>query len=254
MHRSACIYCAAVFTALLILSNTGSAKALTVINACVNKATGAVRIANACGRSETPLSWNQQGPAGSQGPAGPPGAQGPAGPQGSAGPGAVTVVDSTEKTLGPLVGSGRLVSGSNSNPIPLLTAAAVLLEIDSLWFALPVNSGGFLKAGVTFTYVTNDCSGTAYLQLPPIPDLFQTVSGNFNDSGRAPGVVLNLLYYAAPTTQLLQVGSTTMLNGDGTTGVCQQTSFQTYLSPIKTFDLSTLGFTPPFSLKVPGAP
>lgn len=35
---------------------------------------------------------------------------------------------------------------------------------------------------------------------------------------------------------------------------CTNTGGSTYLSPVKTFDLSTLGFTPPFSLKVPGAP
>lgn len=51
-----------------------------VINACVAKGTGVVRIpgAGGCRRNETALTWNTQGPAG---PAGP---QGPAGPAGSA--------------------------------------------------------------------------------------------------------------------------------------------------------------------------
>ena len=50
-----------------------------VIYACVNNATGAVRIVNnaKCSPGETPLQWNIVGP---QGPAGPQGIAGPQGP------------------------------------------------------------------------------------------------------------------------------------------------------------------------------
>jgi hypothetical protein len=71
----------------------------TVINACVAKKGGAVRISNArCKASETRLRWNQRGPQGipglqglpgpkgATGPQGVPGSQGPAGPQGEQGP------------------------------------------------------------------------------------------------------------------------------------------------------------------------
>ncbi|MGD0401422.1 MAG: hypothetical protein ABSC04_21235 [Syntrophobacteraceae bacterium] len=66
-----------------------------VINACVNKKTGTVRIVSEpgkCRRAEEPLSWTQTGPPGEQGPAGLPGPKGeqgsvgPAGPQGEQGP------------------------------------------------------------------------------------------------------------------------------------------------------------------------
>lgn len=60
----------------------------TTIHACVSKG-GVVRVVdtgNACTRGETPLSWNQTGPAGPQGPEGPAGPSGPAGPTGAAGP------------------------------------------------------------------------------------------------------------------------------------------------------------------------
>jgi hypothetical protein len=64
----------------------------TVINACVKKKSGLVRVVaslNACRRGEAPLSWNVQGPAGSRGPTGatgPAGTRGPTGPAGTAGP------------------------------------------------------------------------------------------------------------------------------------------------------------------------
>ena len=60
-----------------------------VINACVSKKTGAVRIVSEpgkCKRSENPLSWNQTGPPGEQGPAGLPGPKGEQGPTGPPGP------------------------------------------------------------------------------------------------------------------------------------------------------------------------
>lgn len=62
------------------------------IYACVNKSDGTIRIvssADSCKKSESPLSWNTQGPVGPAGPTGPTGPQGPtgpAGPQGPAGP------------------------------------------------------------------------------------------------------------------------------------------------------------------------
>jgi len=59
-----------------------------VINACVNRHTGRVRVVagpNACRRGEQPLAWNVQGPAGPPGPAGVDGAPGPAGPPGAPG-------------------------------------------------------------------------------------------------------------------------------------------------------------------------
>ena len=61
-----------------------------VISACYDKQSGQVRIYDAgggipkgCGKTETAISWNQQGPKGDKGDTGP---QGPAGPTGGAGP------------------------------------------------------------------------------------------------------------------------------------------------------------------------
>lgn len=61
-----------------------------VINGCYTKSGGGLRVidpANTqCGRNETALAWNVQGPQGPIGPQGVPGPQGPAGAQGPAGP------------------------------------------------------------------------------------------------------------------------------------------------------------------------
>lgn len=60
-----------------------------VINACVKKRTGQVRVVRpgaACRRGESPLSWNAYGPAGPRGATGANGATGPVGPAGQSGP------------------------------------------------------------------------------------------------------------------------------------------------------------------------
>jgi hypothetical protein len=58
----------------------------TVIHGCVNNKTHVLRIAATCGKGETAISWNQQGPAGAQGPQGLPGYDGRRGPAGPSGP------------------------------------------------------------------------------------------------------------------------------------------------------------------------
>ena len=66
---------------------TAHRRAAGVINACMQKRTGRLRVVSspgACRKGERPLSWNAQGPAG------PPGATGPSGPAGAPGPPGVT--------------------------------------------------------------------------------------------------------------------------------------------------------------------
>jgi hypothetical protein len=92
---------AIVLTAAFLVCSVISAGADDVINACYNRKTGVLRIVEdqySCKKTENPISWNQiglrgeQGPAGGagpkgeQGPAGPPGPKGEQGPQGPAGP------------------------------------------------------------------------------------------------------------------------------------------------------------------------
>ena len=64
----------------------GSNSYAETIYGCQQKNDGQLRIvgnSGACRPSETPISWNKEGPQGPQGPAGPQGPQGPVGPAGS---------------------------------------------------------------------------------------------------------------------------------------------------------------------------
>lgn len=79
---------ALVAGAALAAQPSGRRPSNAVINACVKKGSGVVRVVRsgaACKRGETPLSWNAQGPAGPRGATGATGATGSAGPAGAAG-------------------------------------------------------------------------------------------------------------------------------------------------------------------------
>jgi hypothetical protein len=81
-----------VIILLACLLAASAASAQTAIFACIKQNNGQTRIvgaAEACGPSETKVSWNvvgQTGPAGPTGPQGPQGLKGDTGSQGSAGP------------------------------------------------------------------------------------------------------------------------------------------------------------------------
>ena len=79
----------AVATALSGVAYAANNQIASVIQGCYSNSTGNLRIASSCERSETAVSWNQDGPAGPTGPPGPAGqagAVGPAGATGKAGP------------------------------------------------------------------------------------------------------------------------------------------------------------------------
>lgn len=87
-------FAAALLTAAALAQTEGEqqGRRATVIQACVNKRTGFLRLISDTGRCrhrEQAISWNEQGPPGKPGPQGPPGPQGeegPPGPQGEPGP------------------------------------------------------------------------------------------------------------------------------------------------------------------------
>ena len=79
----------ALLTALSGVAYAANSRTASVIQGCYSNSTGNLRVASSCERSETAISWNQEGTAGPAGPAGPagqPGAVGPAGRAGPAGP------------------------------------------------------------------------------------------------------------------------------------------------------------------------
>jgi type VI secretion system secreted protein Hcp len=107
------------------------------IHACVANSNGAVRIIDAeagttcAATTETPLSWNQRGPAGATGPAGPAGPQGAAGLTGDTGP---SGSGSSPSDSGPSSDSGS-GSGDNGSSTPSQAGgpnADMFLKIDGI--------------------------------------------------------------------------------------------------------------------------
>lgn len=100
---------------------TAHKRAEGVINACMQKKTGRLRVvsnANACRRGERPLSWNAQGPAGppgTTGPAGPAGEPGPPGATGAPGPAGATGARGPTGPAGPRLDSLDELNGTACN-------------------------------------------------------------------------------------------------------------------------------------------
>jgi hypothetical protein len=157
--------------------------------------------------------------------------------------GPAIVIDSQGKQIGPFFRSFNFAGGN----VP----STVLRNVNDTWIQIPVTPGGFNSAGVQLLYKARGCSGTAYLQEGSI-DL-DLIAG---DTGNA-AVANQILYY--PTN--LQECSGNFLSflpidHNGVAASCddiQQECFA-FFGPVATFDLSTLGFVPPFSLSVIGAP
>jgi hypothetical protein len=139
----------------------------TIYHVQVNATTPAI-----CGRHDQPITWNQtgpqgpDGPQGATGPAGPQGATGPAGPQGAtgpAGPAGVPGPAGPQGATGPAGPAGPpglagLTTYSQTNTSPDSTAAAVSIPCPNGGVA--TGGGGSFDTGVTGVYI---------IQSKPIP-------------------------------------------------------------------------------------
>lgn len=157
------------------------------ISGCVNKKTGALRVASKCTSLEKPISWNIQGPQGDVGPqglagpqgekgdagdtgpqgetgsagpqgekgdTGPKGEKGDTGPQGPAGTQVVTTQTAVQKVYdgsGKLI--GNLIGASNADLTVQIGAARVTYN----------NSGGVILTGENY-YLDSACTGDKYTQ------------------------------------------------------------------------------------------
>ncbi len=143
------------------------------------------------------------------------GLQGPPGPAGPAGSGALSVVDGAGTRVGPAIDGGH-----------------VLVDLPSGPSVLAVTPAGFPDVGV-LVYETADCSGQAYEFPGDAP-------------GLAPSVLVRggvaLLPSGVPPTPIVAQSYSL---GSGCTTI---TLDGLVTSPLIAFDLSTLGFVPPFRL------
>lgn len=140
-----------------------------VINACVQQASGIVRIVGAgeeCGKNWSPLSWNVQGltgPAGATGPTGPSGATGlsgaigatgPAGPSGATGPAGVTgpagatgPAGTTGQDAKTAFGTGGVFPVDTVNFVPL-PGLSLTLNVPSDAMVYIATDGGVAMSGL----------------------------------------------------------------------------------------------------------
>lgn len=237
--------------AILVSIAYSTASASPTIYACVNRSTGIVRIVSGsirCYGSEYETHWSVTGPTGPQGPKG---ATGATGPQGPAGVG-TSLVDANAKQIGPFFPSQN---GTDT------FSGFVLISINGLWFSIQVTVAGFGfepnvgNGNAQLDYTGANCDGPAYIGVPP--------TGLLNSGGYGAGVVGNVLYYGVSPVSCTSVGNFSSFSGVSANGNQTCENYSTPIPPCSlesqfgspdTFDLSTLGFTPPFRLKVQGSP
>jgi hypothetical protein len=194
------------------------------IQGCYDNKTGVLRKVtspNDCNQKETPISWSiigPQGPQGIPGPQGVPGMQGPAGPQGPAGQGALRIMDSL-----------NLEVGNYDNGYALLYKPDL-----NKWFSLRATTSGFQSTLGNYVYASSDCTG------PALP------YSNFGDQYSAliiPTLIdSGVVYYPTGPPQPFTYGSISF------TGTCVQRTGTENITPFATFNVSDLGFTPPYHL------
>ncbi len=133
---------------------SGRRPSSAVINACVKKKDGRVRIVAAaatCRRNEQAVSWNAQGQPGPAGPAGAAGQSGPTGPAGAPGPAGIAGPKGDPGAPGAAGAAGRAGPTGPQGP-----AGAGLSSLESL-NGIGCNAGGHAGT-VALTY---DASGVA---------------------------------------------------------------------------------------------
>lgn len=184
---------------LLVTNNLNFASSQSSeIAGCVNKKTGALRIANKCTNLERPISWAKQGPqglkgdvgpqgekgetgnAGPQGEKGETGAQGIAGPQGPQGPQGIAGPQGPQGPQGPAGANGTTTTVTATVTQKVYDSTGLLLgdylALDSQGSATVKKSGTVVTYGGTaylgnviangFTYyLNNTCSGNKYASL-----------------------------------------------------------------------------------------
>ncbi len=162
-----------------------------MIDACVNKSSGSVRIIGAsqsCGSAENALSWNVAGPTG---PAGPAGATGPTGPAGAAGPAGPAGPVGPAGATGPTGPPGAGATGP-TGPTGATGPTGPTGVTGATGPTGPAGSGSTVYAASSGTNSVTMIAGTlpsvAVLPLSGTDSLSLPGSGPINASGPAPGV------------------------------------------------------------------
>lgn len=151
---------------------------------------------------------------------------------------AAVVVDSLGKRVGPYF---------PVFPLGTFPSDSVLLRINQTLFLLFVSPAGFTAEDNPLYYSNASCSGTPYL---PIPSHSNSLGSEYFPFAETPGfyaLVGGVLYYTrtGATPQSIPSGSYQV---PGSTTCVVASSLGSLFAPAEAFDLSILGFVPPFRI------
>lgn len=150
----------------------------SVIKACANRKSGALRLAAKCKkRRERAIAWNVQGPQGIQGPRGPQGATGATGAAGSKGDTGATGPQGLQGKTGPTGATGPQglqgatgPTGPQGVPGPVHQEAGVVTGSCTLQLGRPTGVTATANGtdGCTLTFPASDFTDVPVLMLTPI--------------------------------------------------------------------------------------
>ncbi len=153
-------------------------------------------------------------------------------------PGPPIVVDVRGRAIGTFFFVGRMS----------LPSSSVLRKIEGAWYLLPFSTTGFSSTGVQIFYSADNCTGAAYVAAyPDDPVLVPQSAGTI-------GIANGILYYPKPgslkkSSMLLK--SQRILNlqaKDVSCGKVRSFVPPDFVGEMTTFELSKLGFVPPFTV------
>jgi hypothetical protein len=164
---------------------------------------------------------------------------------------ATRVIDSRSHVVGTLFvvgtgfgldlpGQGKLAANDNQ--------AAALVGFDDSFYLIRVSLNGFADQSSLFLFANADCSGQAYLPVHDPALLFSDAASGDGEASVAGGI----LYFAQqPFSQANFLGTGFGRNPTEAVSACFDNSpgTTTQAGAVGSFNLSLLGFIPPFRLK-----
>jgi hypothetical protein len=219
-----------------------------VIHACANNFNGDLKVVAAgapCPRGWSPLSWNVTGPMGLPGQEGPPG---PQGPQGVAGPQGLQGQQGPQGLQGPQGQGSNLLVDTNGKTVGSIGIPTfwVLRQIAGVWVELAVSdptSGFDSSPTLTWFYQSSDCTGQAYMYVNPNTSSSPALASVFT----IPPATAPSIYYAG--TPVLGLITKSQRGAAYTECNVGSGNPYVYMGPVQSYPLSSLGLTPPFSIK-----
>lgn len=154
-------------------------------------------------------------------------------------PGPPIVVDGRGRAIGTFFFVGRMSIPSSS----------VLRKIEGTWYLLPFSTTGFSSTGVGIYYSADSCKGAAYVAAHANnPVMVPEAAGSV-------GIANGILYYPKPGSvkpfSTLLVKSQRMLTLQAKDVGCAKirtVAPPDFVGEMTTFELSKLGFVPPFTV------